>query len=144
MALWALAAGALIPVMATLNGGLARATGQPLLAAGVLFAVGFTAIAIVMIAFARPDLSSLRSAPPASFAGGLIVAFYVVSVTMLAPRIGVGATIVFVLAAQLCTSAAIDHFGLFGALIRPVNPMRLAGLFVILGGIAMTQIGPQR
>lgn len=141
-AVWAFAAGALIPVMAILNAGLARATGgQPLVAASILFAVGFMACLVLALGTGARGLGEIAAAPSYVFAGGLIVAFYVVSVTLLAPRFGIGNTILFVMIAQIITSAAIDHFALFGAAMREVSPMRVAGLAVMIAGLVIAQLG---
>ena len=143
LAAWAFAAGALIPVMGALNAGLSRALGgAPVAAATVLFAVALTAMAL-LFALSRqngPALAQFTSAPGQFYLGGLIVAFYVISVTALVPIFGVGNTILFAMTAQILMSAAMDHFGLFGAAIRPVSLMRLAGLALILAGLALAQL----
>ena len=139
-AAWAFAAGALIPVMAILNAGLARAAGHPAIAGATLFAIGFAfCVAIAAIAGVR-NLGSLLHAPPHLFAGGLIVGFYILSITMLARRFGVGNAILFVMVAQIFTSAAIDHFGLLGAVQRSLNLERIGGLLLMIIGLAVTQL----
>ena len=141
-AAWAAAAGALIPFMAVLNGRLGRVLGEPLLAPVLLFAVGLmTALTVGLVATGQvPDLRQAMSARPIDFAGGVIVAGYVISVTLLAPRFGVGNAILFVMTAQIFTSALIDHFGMLGATVRPVTAVRLVGMAAMLAGLAMTQI----
>lgn len=138
-ALWALAAGALIPVMAILNAGLARATGSPAIAAAILFLVGFLFDAGIALATGGRGVGALTTVPPHFFAGGLIVGFYVLSITMLAPRFGVGNAILFVMVAQIITSAAVDHFALLGAVQRPVSTQRIAGLLIMIGGLVVAQ-----
>lgn len=143
-AVWAFAAGALIPVMAVLNANLARAAGNPAIAAATLFAVGFIASLTVALASGVHGVGGLFSARPQFFVGGIIVAFYIVSVTMLAPRFGVGNAILFIMTAQVFTSAAIDHFALFGAPSRPIDGLRIAGLVLLLAGLAVTQLGSRK
>ena len=119
-AAWAFAAGALIPLMAILNAGLARATGGIAQATVVLFAVGLlAALGLSLLISARiPGVGALSTIAPRQYAGGLIVAFYVLSITFLAPRFGVGNAILLAVTAQLVTSALIDHFALAGATLR--------------------------
>ena len=145
-AIWSAAAGALIPLMAVLNARLGRSLGAPTLAPVVLFGVAFIAALFVhLIGSARwPTGQDLQQLRPIDLAGGLIVAFYVLSITLLAPRFGVGNAILFVMVAQIFTSAAIDHFGLFGAAVRLLSPGRIAGLLVLLLGLAMTQVLSQK
>ncbi|EGF92194.1 hypothetical protein ABI_06270 [Asticcacaulis biprosthecium C19] len=139
-AVWAFAAGALIPVMAAISGTLARSTGNPVLAVVVLFVVGLIASAAVLLATGTQGIATLPTLPPWLFTGGLIIAFYGLSVAVLTPRFGVGNTILFIVAAQIVTSTAIDHFGLFGAAVKPVNLVRLTGLAVLVVGVAITQL----
>lgn len=145
-ALWAAAAGALIPVMAVLNARLGRALGEPLHAAFVLFVVGaaMTAVVSLLITGRLPAPGALLHAAPVDSAGGLIVGFYVISVTMLAPRLGVANTIVFVMTAQIVCSSVVDHFGLLGAPVRPLDATRLAGLGLVLVGLVVSQMAPGR
>ncbi len=87
---WAFAAGMLIPVMAALNGALGRAIGSPTWAAVALFAIGLVAtLAFTLATSGGPPFATLSRARPEQFLGGLIVAFYVLSVTYLTPKRGV-------------------------------------------------------
>ena len=140
-ALWSAAAGALIPVMAVLNARLGRSLGDSLHAPVVLFAVGLLACIAVALALTGglPAPARLLSVQPVDLAGGLIVAFYVVSATLVAPRFGVSNLILFAMIAQIVFSAAIDHYGLFGVPVRPVSIMRIAGLALMTGGLVLTQ-----
>ena len=141
-ALWAFAAGALIPLMAILNAGLARAVGGPVQAAVILFTVGLvTSLLVAATATMRiPELPTIVRIPPAQFAGGVIVAFYVLSITFLAPRFGVGNAILFAVTAQLISSAVIDHYALAGASLRPLTSIRVLGLTIVIVGLVLTQI----
>ena len=102
-ALWSAAAGALIPVMGVVNARLGKTLGEPLHAPLVLFGVGFLACLLTAIVFtgALPNWSKLGAARPIDFAGGLIVAFYVISVTCLAPSFGIANVILYAMVAQI-------------------------------------------
>ena len=143
-AAWAALAGAFIPVMAALNARLVRTLGEPVQAVWCLFAVGLAAATVASLAVSGrlPSMAAWRSVPPLSLAGGLIVGFYVVSVTLLVPRIGVGATILFAVSAQIVTSALIDHFGLLGVPVRPVGTIRALGITLMVVGLVMAQLAP--
>jgi transporter family-2 protein len=145
-AAWAAATGALIPVMAVLNSRLGAHLENPLHASVILFGVGLMACAGVSIFLSGslPDFAKLSSVRPLQLAGGLIVCFYVISATLLAPKFGVGNFILVAVAAQVISSAFIDHFGLFGAAIRPVNLLRLGGILLLLIGLVITQVANAR
>jgi bacterial/archaeal transporter family-2 protein len=145
-ALWAFTAGALIPLMAILNAGLARAVGGQVQATVILFATGLTAsLLLALITAVRlPHLQALVRVAPHQYAGGIIVGSYVLSITFLAPRFGVGNAILFAVTAQLITSALIDHFALAGAAVRPLTMMRAVGLLIVITGVVITQISARQ
>ena len=45
------------------------------------------------------------------------------------------------IAGQLLSSQAIDHFGLLGAIQRPVSVLKLGGMLVMLTGLAIMLFG---
>ncbi|SDC35551.1 DMT family transporter [Ruegeria marina] len=135
-----LIAGIGIPVLAALNAALGRIIGSPTVAGVVLFAVAFGAAAGLMFVFPGPQaLGKLGGAPRHLFLGGLLVAFYVLSITHVAPHFGVGNAVFFVLLGQLISAAAIDHFGLFGAQISPLGLTRAGGIALMAAGVWLTQ-----
>ena len=74
------------------------------------------------------------------FLAGCLVAFYVVGITYVAQRFGLGNAIFFVLLGQLLSAAVIDHFGLFNAAETRLNTMCVAGLLVMAAGVWVTQV----
>jgi transporter family-2 protein len=84
-------------------------------------------------------IARLPLAPRHLFLGGFLVAFYVLSITWIAPVMGVGNAVFLVLIGQLISSAAIDHFGLFNAQITPLTPQRLAGIVIMATGVFVAQ-----
>ena len=138
-AVWAALAGMFIPVMAVLNGRLGRSLGEPLHAPVVLFAVALMFACAVSFGLTGRLPTTIMATAPVNLLGGIIVGFYVVSITLLAPRFGVGNAILFVMVAQVVSSAAIDHFGIFGATVRALDTRRIVGLAVLVVGLAITQ-----
>jgi transporter family-2 protein len=135
-----LVAGIGIPILAALNAALGARIGSPAVAATVLFAVAFGATAIVMLATGPQAMTKIVSAPKHLLLAGLLVAFYVLSITHVAPHFGVGNAVFFVLLGQLVSAAAIDHFGLFGAQLSPLNWVRITGISVMAAGVWITQL----
>lgn len=136
-----LLAGIGIPVLAALNGGLGRHLSSPVAASLVLFAVGL-AVTLPLLAWFGPEaLARVADAPRHLLLGGVLVAFYVVSITTIAPRFGVGNAVFFVLLGQLISAAIIDQYGLFGAPPAPVTWERALGIALMAAGVALTQRG---
>ncbi|WP_372603615.1 DMT family transporter [Actibacterium sp.] len=138
-ALVMLAAGVGIPLLAALNAALGTRLGSPVAAAVCLFAVAFT-LAVIAVLIAGPaPLARLPGTPIHLFGGGFFVAFYVLSVTWIAPKFGVGNAVFFVLLGQLVSAGLIDQFGLFGAKVSPISLMRGIGIAVMAFGVFLTQ-----
>ncbi|THD82185.1 DMT family transporter [Aliigemmobacter aestuarii] len=137
-----LAAGIGIPLLAALNARLGARIGSPAAAATVLFVVALSATFLVLLATGGTRaLASLPGQPKHLFLGGLLVAFYVLSVTWVAPRFGVGNAVFFVLLGQMISAATIDHFGLFGAIQKQVTLTRAGGIGLMAAGLFLIQRG---
>ncbi|MEM6637491.1 MAG: DMT family transporter [Pseudomonadota bacterium] len=134
-----LMAGIGIPVLAALNAALGARIGSPSAAAVCLFLVALLVSAVVLTITDWPVRGAIWSAPPHLFLAGVLVAFYVLSITFVAPRFGVGNAIFFVLLGQMISAALIDHFGLFGAQRTPLDALRLTGILMMAGGLALIQ-----
>lgn len=138
----AAASGLLIPVMARLNGTLATTTGN----------VGWPALIVCAGAFAGAlaFVAVQRTAPPANlldqpawfYFAGLVMAFYIVSITWLVPRFGIGPSIICVVCAQIVAAAIIDQFGLLGAPVRPIDATRGLGLVLLIAGVLLAAKPP--
>ncbi|MFW8593483.1 DMT family transporter [Cribrihabitans neustonicus] len=139
-ALIMLAAGLGIPVLAALNAALGRMVGSPASAAVVLFIVALISAAAYCLLAGPQALAKIPAAPKHLFLAGVLVAFYVLSITHVAPHFGVGNAVFFVLIGQLISAAAIDHFGLFGAQVSPLTLTRAAGISVMALGVWITQM----
>jgi transporter family-2 protein len=136
--LLALVSGALIPVQAAANAALSRSIhGNVPFAAMILFIVAglATAFACLVMGQPVPELADLGGAPWWSYIGGPIVAFYVFTITFLAPRLGVGTAISLVVTGQVLAALSIDHFGLLRSLTFSLTPSRLAGAALMVIGV---------
>lgn len=140
-AMLALVAGAFIPVTAALSGSLGRAIGNPQFAALVVISGAFAMVLAYTVSTgaAAPPANLARTVTPLQMAAGFGIAFYLLAITVVAPRLGVGTAVMLVVAAQIASSAVIDNFGLFGAPHKPVGLWRLAGLAVMMAGVVIAQ-----
>lgn len=128
-----------IPVAAALNAGLGQHIASPVAASAILFGVGFVMTGIVLAFVGLPPRGVFAGLSPFYYLAALGVVFYILSVTWSAPRIGVGNAIFFVLLGQLVAAAAIDHFGLFGALKTTLTAKRALGLLVMAVGVYLAK-----
>ena len=56
-------------------------------------------------------------------------------ITILVPRIGVGAAIALIVTGQILCAVAIDHFGFFNVQVRSIDTSRLVGVLLMIAGI---------
>ena len=140
-ALIMLLAGIGIPILAALNAALGARIGSPAAAATVLFIVAFLAALAVTLLSQPAALKLSLGGPRHLYLAGLLVAFYVLSITWIAPKFGVGNAVFFVLLGQLLSAAIIDHFALFGARANPLTWTRSLGILVMGCGVFLTQRG---
>jgi transporter family-2 protein len=134
--------GILIPIMAALSGALGRTLDNPWAAAAIV-SVGATALVLAFTLLTggmHVSWETLKQARPLQLLAGVGFAFYLLSITWVGPRFGIGNAIMFVLAGQIISSAVIDHFGLFGAPQKPIDLLRGAGLVIMATGIVIAQI----
>lgn len=130
--------------MAALNGGLGDKLQNPTLAASILFSVAL-AISLVYLVITEGvrSTSFAINAPWYLYSGGAFVAFYVLSVTWVAPRFGVANTVSYVLLGQLIAMSIIDHVGFLGVLQYRLDQKRLAGLFLMAVGVMLVVSKPK-
>jgi transporter family-2 protein len=141
--LLAVVAGVIFPFQAVINAQLGRGIGGPIAATMISFAIGLAVlVAVNFLAFRQmPTLSDLAVQPLyLLLAGGALGAIYVSANVYLAPRIGSGALLCFVIAGQLAGALIIDRFGLFGLAMREFTFGRLAGVVLVLAGAVMVRL----
>jgi transporter family-2 protein len=129
--------GALIPVQAATNAAMSRVIGSVAITSLALFAIGFVVVAAwaIVIRVPLPSLETLRDVPAYGYFGGFIVASYVISITFLAPRLGVGNAIRFVVTGQIVAAVIIDHVGAFGAVVQRLTMGRAIGVVLMIIGV---------
>jgi transporter family-2 protein len=71
--------------------------------------------------------------------GGLLGAIYIVTVVVLAPRLGAGTLIAAVVGGQMAASLVLDHYGLVGFPEHPISGLRLLGAALVMLGVALIQ-----
>ena len=141
LAALALAVGALIPIQAATNAAMSKALGGISYASLILFGVSLVVVSawILVTQATPPSAAALREAPLYGWLGGFIVASYVLSITFLAPRLGVGNAICFIVTGQIFAAVLIDHFGLFGAPVQPLSWPRVAGIALMIVGLFLAK-----
>jgi transporter family-2 protein len=143
--LLALLAGVVLPVQGAVNGLLRADIGAPFTVGAVSFVVATLAMALAMLVVAftdlpTPDLSNVRGMPWWGWLGGFVGALYVTTMFTAIPVIGTAAAVGLTVAGQQVASVFVDRLGWFRLPVRPVSAGRLAGVAVLLAGVAIIKL----
>lgn len=139
--LCALLAGAVLPIQAGLNGRMGAELRQPLVASMLSFVVGALTLVLVCLGLRQEvNWNGLQTAPAWVWLAGVIGAFYVSSVIILAPRLGAALTFGLVVLGQMCLSLLLDHFGLLGMPQHGASAWRLLALGLIVAGVVLFRL----
>ncbi|MBP2831827.1 DMT family transporter [Aquimarina sp. U1-2] len=133
----AILAGAVLPLQAGFNVQLGKSVHQPIFAAFASFLIGTVGLFIylLMLKFDFSTMTQAKTVSPLVWTAGLLGAFYVAAVIILAPRLGVALTFVLIVAGQMVVSIVFDHFGLLGLPVKQVNWQRIVGVVLLVAGV---------
>lgn len=132
-----LLAGAMLPMQAMLNSRLGKALGSAEYASFVSFLIGAMALLLYLL-IVKTRLSTLTQTttlPWYVWMGGVLGAFYVAVVIILAPRLGTAFTFGLVIAGQMLISVSMDHVGFMGLEVKPINYLSILGLVLLGAGV---------
>lgn len=140
-----IATGAITAVQAAVNGHLGIVVGSPLAASVVSFVVGTVFLgAICFFVLLRGKSCGEKGERTKSrwwmWTGGFMGALYLLMSVTLASSIGVGATLVVLLAGTTAGGLLIDHLGLLGCERRPINVPKATGAILAMTGAMLIKI----
>jgi len=130
--------GALLPVQAVLNTKLGKQTGGPLVSSLLSFLVGLIGLFILNLLINRTVLFNIRPlsvSPWYVWVGGLLGAIFVSGIIWVNQQQGVALTFALVVTGQIFISLVIDHFGLLGSVVHPINVQKIVGALLIIAGL---------
>ncbi len=133
---FAFAAGMLAPLQAGMNAKIGKTLNDPFYAALISFAVGTAGLLIYALA-GKVDFSAIRTAAGVHWSlwlAGFLGAIYVTATIVITPRLGTALTFSLVVAGQLVMAVIMDHYGMLGVPVQPINWPRLAGVALITAG----------
>lgn len=83
-------------------------------------------------------LPQWRSVPWYALCAGVFGLVVIAAISYMIPRVGVAASITAIVAGQLLVGLFLDHFGLLGVSLRPIDAIRVLGIGVVLVGVWIT------
>lgn len=141
--LMALAAGAVLPVQALINGRLSAGVGGAFLAGNISFFVSALVLALIQLGMNQPlpSLAQVSAIPPWAWIGGALGTVYIVGSIISVGAIGTTSAICLVIAGQIAAALIVDRFGLLGAVGHPLTLFRLFGACLVVVGAVIVVRG---
>lgn len=96
---------------------------------------GALVVLLPLLYFGGGKLGSWRTVPWYALCAGAFGLVVIFSMSYMIPRIGVATALIILLAGQILIGSILDHFGLLGAAVRPLDFTRILGLGVVLAGV---------
>ena len=90
---------------------------------------------IVMLASRGGNLRSWQALPWYALSSGVLGLVIVTTIGYTVPRLGLSKAFTIIVASQFITAALLDHFGMLGAVLRPLDLSRLLGFGVLTLGV---------
>ncbi len=131
-----LIAGVSMSIQSGVNGQLRAALGQPLLAAFVSFLSGTITLLLLLLLTRTgfPSIQELGTVSLYKYTGGMLGVIVVTFVILSVQQVGASNMFVLIIAGQLVTALLMDHFGILGLQLNPVNFQKLAGILLVVAG----------
>lgn len=128
--------GVTLATQAVVNGQLRSSIGSPLVAAFISFFTGTVLLFFLIIVTRQPvpSLHTLQQVSLIKWTGGLLGAFFVTAVIVSIQKIPSANLFALIITGQFVTAMLIDHFGWLGAIQTAVNPLKLAGVVLLIAG----------
>ena len=101
----------------------------------ITYGSGGLVAAVMMVASGGGNLRGWVSVPWYALSAGLLGLVIVGTIGYVVPRLGLAKGFTLIIASQFIVAALMDHFGLLGAVVRPLDAIRLLGLGMLLVGV---------
>lgn len=134
---FALVAGFALAAQGGVNGTLGKRMEHPLHASLISFTVGFAALLVLCLAWARslPKSADVFDGPWWSLTGGLLGCIVVTTSLLMAPRVGATVWLSLLVGSQFAAAVLLDHFGWAGYHTHAASVGRVAGVILIMAGV---------
>ena len=101
----------------------------------ITYGSGGLLVGLTMLIYRGGNLSAWQSVPWYTLTAGVLGLIIVGTIGYSTPRLGLVTAFTIIVSTQFIVGALLDHFGILGAELRPLNPSRLVGIGVMLLGV---------
>lgn len=130
--------GVVLAVHLAMNGKVGSVLSNARVGNAVFWCIGAVAsIVVAMTGWRAGALAPLKQVNPLLLTAGILGACLVFAIAWLIPQIGAGPAMIMMLAGQVIGGLVMSHFGLLGSPVDPISPMKVLGVLVMTGGVAL-------
>jgi len=101
----------------------------------ITYASGGLVVSLAVLFSGGWTLKGWQNVPWYAFSTGLLGLFIVGTISYTVPRLGLTAAFTILVASQFVIAALLDHFGLLGAAVRPLDVSRSLGIGILILGV---------
>jgi len=101
----------------------------------ITYASGGIIVALAMIASRGGNLKAFHTVPWYALSSGLVGLVIIGTIGYTVPRLGLSKAFTIIVTSQFLVAAILDHYGLLGAAVRPMDLSRLAGMALLVTGV---------
>ncbi len=101
----------------------------------ITYVSGGILAAVAMIASRGGNLKAVQSVPWYALSAGLVGLVIVGTIGYTVPRLGLSKAFTIIVASQFLVASILDHYGLLGAAVRPMDLSRLVGMALLIAAV---------
>jgi transporter family-2 protein len=133
--------GIVLAVHLAMNGKVGSVLNNPRVGNALFWCVGALAAVIIgLTGWESGALAALKQVHPILLTAGALGACLVFAIAWLIPQIGAGPVMITLLAGQVIGGIIMSHFGWLGSPVQPVTAMRVVGVAIMVGGVALATL----
>ena len=129
--------GASLAVQVGMNATMRGHAGSAMAAALVNFAIG-TLFLLGVVLLGRNSIAAVAgvgAAPWWAWGAGILGGLYIAASAAFGPVIGGATFLALIVAGQMVAALALDHYGLLGFPVRPLDAWRIGGALLVIAGM---------
>jgi len=101
----------------------------------ITYGSGGVLVGLAMLFYRGGNLAAWQNVPSYALSAGILGLIIVGTIGYSTPRLGLVTAFTIIVAAQFFVGAFLDHFGVLGAELRPLDLSRVVGIVVMLLGV---------
>ena len=134
--------GVVLAVHLSMNGKVGAVLNNARVGNALFWCIGAVgAVVIGLTGWQNGALEPLKNVQPVLLTAGLMGACLVFAIAWLIPQVGAGAVMITLIAGQVLSGLVISHFGWLGSPVQPISLTKLAGVAVMIAGVALATYG---